>query len=199
MKNRKTEFRFFPIPEWKKEEKYLREQHKNGWQFVSVSGFCLYHFKKCEPKDIIYQLDYNPDSISQKDEYVQIFNDCGWEYLQNYAEYSYFRKVASDIDKTEEIFCDDVSRLDMMKRVFAGRMIPLLVVFFSIIIRRLLCRARLIHLSTAAFWYSSASCFYYIWHYLYHLPFRSGSIIKQFIKNNARSGLPILVCRHGNQ
>ena len=142
MKNRKTEFRFFPIPEWKKEEKYLREQHKNGWQFVSVSGFCLYHFKKCEPKDIIYQLDYNPDSISQKDEYVQIFNDCGWEYLQNYAGYSNFRKAASDIDKTEEIFCDDVSRLDMMKRVFAGRMIPLLVVFFSIIIPQIIMQSQ---------------------------------------------------------
>ena len=129
MKNRKTEFRFFPIPEWKKEEKYLREQHKNGWQFVSVSGFCLYHFKKCEPKDIIYQLDYNPDSISQKDEYVQIFNDCGWEYLQDYVGYSYFRKPASEAAGTEEIFCDSDSRFQMLERVCKGRMLPMLLLF----------------------------------------------------------------------
>lgn len=139
MKNTKTEIRFFSIPQWKKEEKYLREQHKNGWKFVRVSGLCLYHFQKCEPQDTIYQLDYNLDSISQKNEYIQMFRDCGWEYLQNYVGYSYFRKAASEMDGTEEeIFCDDASRLDMMKRVFAGRMIPLLIIFFLIIIPQMI-------------------------------------------------------------
>ncbi len=118
MKNTKTEFRFFSIPEWKKEEAYLRERHKDGWAFVKVDGLGLYHFQKCEPRDIVYQLDYNTDSTNQKDGYVQLFEDCGWEYLQNYMGYSYFRKAASEMDGTEEIFCDDASRLDMMKRVF---------------------------------------------------------------------------------
>ena len=64
MKDTKTEIKFFPIPAWKKEENYLREQHKNGWEFVTVNGLCLYHFKRCEPKDMIYQLDYNQDSLN---------------------------------------------------------------------------------------------------------------------------------------
>ncbi len=138
MKNTKTEFRFFSIPEWKKEEAYLRERHKDGWAFVKVDGLGLYHFQKCEPRDIIYQLDYNADSTNQKDGYVQLFEDCGWEYLQNYMGYSYFRKAASEMDGTEEIFCDDASRLDMMKRVFKGRMVPLLMIFFLIIIPRMI-------------------------------------------------------------
>lgn len=139
MKNTKTEFRFFSIPQWKKEEQYLREQHKRGWEFVKVNGLGLYHFRRCEPKDIIYQLDYNPDSTLQKEEYIQMFRDCGWEYLQNYVGYSYFRKAASQMDGTEEeIFCDDTSRLDMMKRVFKGRMLPLLTVFFLIIIPQII-------------------------------------------------------------
>lgn len=126
MKKTKTEFKYFTIPEWKREEKYLREQHKNGWEFVSVNFPGLYHFKKCEPKDVIYQLDYNSDSVAQKSEYIQMFRDCGWEYLQNFVGYSYFRKAASDMDGTEEeIFCDDASRLDMIKRVFSQRMVPL--------------------------------------------------------------------------
>lgn len=96
MENFKTEIRFFSIPEWKKEEKNLREQHKKGW-----------------------------------------------EYLQNYVGYSYFRKAASEMEKTEEgIFCDDASRLDMMKRVFTGRMIPLVVMFFSIIIPQIIMQSR---------------------------------------------------------
>ena len=143
MKNTKTEIRFFSVPQWKKEEAYLREQHHNGWEFVGINGLCLYHFRKCEPKDVIYQLDYNPDSVSQKSEYTQMFSDCGWEYLQNYVGYSYFRKAASEMNGTEEeIFCDDASRLDMMKRVFTGRMIPLVVMFFSIIIPQIIMQSR---------------------------------------------------------
>lgn len=139
MNQTKTELKFFSVPEWKKEEQYLREQNKNGWEFVKVNGFCLYHFQKCEPRDMVYQLDYNPDSTLQKDEYIQMFRDCGWEYLQNYVGYSYFRKAASEMDGTEEeIFCDDASRLDMMKRVFIGRIIPLLTIFFLIIIPQII-------------------------------------------------------------
>lgn len=78
MKNTKTEIRFFSVMQWKKEEEYLKQQHKNGWEFVRLNGLCLYHFQKCEPKDVVYQLDYNPDSISKWKEYLQIFSDCGW-------------------------------------------------------------------------------------------------------------------------
>lgn len=135
MRDTKTEFRLFSITEWKKEEKYLSQQHKNGWEFVKVNLVGFYHFKKCTPKNVVYQLDYNPESITQKDEYIQMFQDCGWEYLQNFAGYSYFRKPASEMNGAEEeIFCDDISRLDMMKRVFKQRMVPLLCIFFLIII-----------------------------------------------------------------
>lgn len=139
MKNTKTELRFFSITQYKKEEKYLREQHKKGWEFIKVDGLCMYHFQKCEPQDMIYQLDYNPDSTLQKSEYIQMFKDCGWKYLQNYVGYSYFCKAASEMNTTEEeIFCDDASRLDMMKRIFKGRMIPLLIIFFLIIIPQII-------------------------------------------------------------
>lgn len=143
MRDTKTELKCFTVPEWKKEEKYLREQHKKGWEFVSVNFICLYHFKKCEPEDVVYQLDYNPESTTQKEEYLQLFRDCGWEYLQNFCGYSYFRKAASEMNEEEEIFCDDASRLDMMKRVFRQRMIPLLCIFFLIIIPQIFIQSRI--------------------------------------------------------
>lgn len=144
MKDTKTEIRWFSIAEWKKEEKYLREQHKNGWKFVKANFIGLYHFQRCEPRDVIYQLDYNPDSVTQKNEYIQLFRDCGWEYLQNFCGYSYFRKAASEMGEAEEeIFCDDASRLDMMKRVFKQRMLPLLCVFFLIIIPQIMIQSQI--------------------------------------------------------
>ena len=127
--NTKKEFRWFSIFEYEKEQEYLREQHKNGWKFINVTGLGMYHFEECQPEDVVYQLDYNQEGSAHKDEYIKMFADCGWEYIQEYAGYSYFRKSVADMDAEEEIFCDDDSRLAMMDRVYKGRLIPLLVIF----------------------------------------------------------------------
>lgn len=129
-KAEKTEIRFFTICEWENEQDYLREQQRAGWKFVRVDWLCRYHFEACEPEDVVYQLDYNPDGLQHKAEYVQMFRDCGWEYLQDMCGYSYFRKPASAMgEHEEEIFCDDSSRGEMLRRVFKGRLLPLIVLF----------------------------------------------------------------------
>lgn len=141
MKNKQVKCRFFTIPQWKQEQEFLRQQHKNGWKFTKLNCLALYHFERCEPEDVIYQLDYNPDGAAHRAEYIQMFCDCGWDYLQDYVGYSYFRKAASEMDGDEEIFCDDSSRLDFMKRVFKGRIIPLIIIFFCCIIPQLVLNA----------------------------------------------------------
>jgi hypothetical protein len=105
--------------------------HKHGWKLVKISGIGTYHFAECEAEDVVYQLDYN---LNKNDEYFQMFKDCGWEYLFDFAQYSYFRKPKSEMQGEEEIFCDEQSRYDMMTRVYKGRLIPLLVVFCALII-----------------------------------------------------------------
>ena len=94
----------------------------------------IYKFVACETEDVVYQLDYNQDGVAHKAEYVQMFQDCGWEYITDMAGYSYFRKPENQMVGKEEIFCDDASRMDMIERVFKGRMIPLFVIFFAVII-----------------------------------------------------------------
>lgn len=134
----KTTVKFFSVVDWEKEQDYLREMHRRGWKFVRLTALCFYHFVKCEPEDVIYQLDYNADGVEHKEEYVQLFADCGWEYLQDYMGYSYFRKSASQTDGAEKIFCDDASRLQMFERVGRGRMLPLLVIFLCVMLPGLL-------------------------------------------------------------
>ena len=125
----KKEFRYFSIFNYEKEQEYLREQHKHGWRFVKVTGIGMYHFEECQPEEVIYQLDYNQEGASHREEYLKMFADCGWEYIQEYAGYSYFKKSVEDMNDEEEIFCDESSRLAMMERVYKGRLVPLLVVF----------------------------------------------------------------------
>ena len=123
MGNKKTVFKFFTIPQYRQEEKFLSEMHENGWRFAHVSFPGFYHFEKCEPKQVSYRLDYNQEGIRNKREYVQMFSDCGWEYIEDFVGYSYFRKEEQLGEEREENFCDDESRLEMMKRVFKGRII----------------------------------------------------------------------------
>ena len=130
----KKQFKWFTIFEYEKEQDYLRDMHKAGWKFVRVSGFGTYHFEKCMPGDVVYQLDYNQEGLKNKEEYVKMFNDCGWEYLQDYAGYSYFRKPVSESGVEEEIFCDDESRIQMMERVKKGRLLPLLILFSTVLL-----------------------------------------------------------------
>ena len=127
----KKQFRWFTIFEYEKEQDYLRKMHKSGWKFVKVKGLGMYYFEKCAPQDVVYQLDYNKDGLANKDEYLRMFDDCGWEYIQDYAGYSYFRKAVSEDGVADEIFCDEDSKLQMMQRVIKGRMLPLLVLFFA--------------------------------------------------------------------
>jgi len=131
---KKKEFRYFTITQHEKEEEYLRIQHQNGWRFEYVSGFGLYHFMRCEPEDVVYQLDYNEDARKNRTEYLAVFRDCGWEYLQDYAGYSYFRKAASEMQGEERIFSDEESKLGMMHRVYKGRLTPLLILFCCVLI-----------------------------------------------------------------
>ena len=125
----KREFRYYTIVEYDKEQRYLQRRHKEGWKFVGISGIGIYHFERCKPEEVIYQLDYNPEGTANREEYTQMFQDCGWEYILDYVGYSYFRKPVSEMNAEEEIFDDDSSKLEMMQRIFKGRMIPLFITF----------------------------------------------------------------------
>ena len=134
MGERKREFRFFTVADWEEEQAYLSLRHREGWRFTGVRLPGLYGFERCEPQEVAYRLDYNPEGRAHREEYVQMFSDCGWEYIQDYVGYSYFRKAAPASERDAEIFCDDASRLDMMERVLKGRMVPLMAILLLVIV-----------------------------------------------------------------
>lgn len=137
MKDKKTELRIFTIAEWEKEEQYLQKRHQAGWKFKSLSFPGFYTFEKGVPEDVVYLLDYNEEGQKNKDKYIQTFKDYGWEYLQDFCGYSYFRKPVALMQSKEDIFRDDKSKLGMMRRVFAGRYIPVLIILAILILPNL--------------------------------------------------------------
>ena len=127
-------FKLFTIMEFEEEGAYLRQQQKKGWKLTGIRFPGIYFFERCDPMDVIYQLDYNKEGRDHKANYVQMFADCGWEYLFDYVGYSYFRKKATEMNENESIYCDDLSRLEMVERIFKSRMIPLLIIFFFVVL-----------------------------------------------------------------
>ena len=159
MKDRKREYRVFTIADWEREQDYLRKRHGEGWKFTGLTYPGVYHFVRCQPEDVVYQLDYNEEGIKHKDEYVRMFQDCGWEYIQDYAGYSYFRKPVSQMQgKMEEIFCDDESRLEMMRRMFLGRYTPLFIILVLLILPNLFLQLHSKEPDARCLWCCSSSC-----------------------------------------
>ena len=58
-------------------------------------------------------------------------------YLQDFCGYSYFRKPIAQMQRKEDIFWNDKSKLGMMRRVFAGRYIPILIILAILILPNL--------------------------------------------------------------
>ena len=147
----KKEFRYFTIFNLEKEQEYLRRRHAEGWKFVKVNKLGVFHFEKCQPEDVVYQLDYNKDAAENREEYLTMFADCGWEALQTYAGYTYFRKPAAQMAGEEAIFSDGASHLAMMERVLRGRMLPLFVLFSACLLPQFLIHLSGGHYGVAAF------------------------------------------------
>ncbi|MDO4485051.1 MAG: DUF2812 domain-containing protein [Bacillota bacterium] len=138
-KKLKKEHHWFALTDYEEEEKFLRKKHNAGYRLVKTTMLGTYYFEKCRPEDVVYKLDFNPQKSEERERYLKMFEDYGWEYIQELNEYSYFRKPAGPED--DDIFSDNESRLDMAKRIFARKMLPILIIFAALVIPQLMLAA----------------------------------------------------------
>lgn len=133
---KKVVYRICTIADYDREALYLREMHAQGWKLKEVSYSNLavavkYTFEKCQPEQVVYQLDFYPMKKSERASYLQLFKDCGWEHITGFNGFSYFRKPYSQIesDAEFEIYNDAAGKLAMVKRILIMRMLPVLILF----------------------------------------------------------------------
>ncbi len=129
-----TNIRFFTIADFKEEEQWLREMHRAGWKLESMRPPCIFYFEKCEPEDVVYQLDFRGRRDGDGASYRQIFRDCGWEYVESCLSFHYFRKPVAQMEGEEEIFSDNVSRAELLGRIWKCRMLPIFCIFFGCVL-----------------------------------------------------------------
>lgn len=126
--------RVFTIADFKEEEEWLREMHWSGWKLIGLMPPCFFTFERCEPEDVVYQLDFRNGRDGNGMEYRQIFQDCGWEYVNSCMSFHYFRKPVAQMEDEEEIFSDNASRVDLIGRIWKWRMMPVFIIFFGCIL-----------------------------------------------------------------
>ena len=131
-KDIKKTTKVFMLPDYEEEEQYLAAMHKEGWRLKKCRG-CSYTFERCTPEDVVYRLDFNMEKKANMEDYLSMYRDYGWEYIQDMNDYSYFRKSAAGVTQEDlEIFCDNASRLAMMERIIKAKLLPLLCIFLLI-------------------------------------------------------------------
>lgn len=135
MKNNdiKKTHKIFTLTDYDLEEEYLRKMHNDGWE-LSRPAHYTQTFRKTEPKDVVYKIDFldNTDDFSA---YKKLYEDYGWEYIGMVNNFTYFRKDAEGIsDEDADIFSDNQSRFDMIKKIFRRKLMPLLTIFFCCVL-----------------------------------------------------------------
>lgn len=102
--------------EYEKEEEWLREMNKKGFEFVDYKLPCVYRFRSVEPKDVIYKLDYNPCWSKDGDNYLDFVEECGWHYCYNKLGWNYFK---CDADKciSEELYSSPEDKVKVLSRI----------------------------------------------------------------------------------
>ncbi len=123
-------FCMFTISDYDKEEAFLREQHRNGLKCITYKFPGFYYFEKCEPDDVVYQLDFNDVRKNSREEYLQLYKDTGWEYVYDINGWNCFRKPVSQEEDAPAIFTDMESKIELINKIYKQRMLPLLAVFF---------------------------------------------------------------------
>lgn len=107
-------FRYFA--DFEKEEKWLNEMAKQGWELTGKSFG--YYFSKIVPDDTNIKIDYRTFKTARDfEDYLMLFKDSGWEHIAGTktSGVQYFKKVSGNGET--EIFSDIPSKAARYKRL----------------------------------------------------------------------------------
>jgi len=140
MSELKTIKRNFPLSDFEEEQTFLSLQHSEGWRLFSTKGR-KYTFEKCNNEVFVYQVDFNPNE-RQKDEYIHLYADFGWQFVAEKDGRFYFCKSPICNDDNA-LFSDRETKALMCRKIIKRKLIA----FIPITIISLLIIGLLIYFS----------------------------------------------------
>jgi hypothetical protein len=95
--------RFRPFPVWNSEAelRWLEDKASEGLRLIK-SFNPLYIFARAEPESVRFCHGFTRVRFGDRDEYLQLYADAGWQYVSSWVGWHYFKSsvaTASDIDR----------------------------------------------------------------------------------------------------
>jgi hypothetical protein len=115
-----------------KEEDWLAEMARQGLILDDVPLPGSYQFIPGEPADYVYRLDYQSLKTKDKDSYLQLFSDAGWEQVGEMGGWMYFRHEGTQ-GEAPEIYSDLDSKIGKYQRVmlFLVILLPIILMLLN--------------------------------------------------------------------
>lgn len=125
-------WRYFFAWQEEKEKAFLENMAKDGY-FLTETNTGKYIFNKSEPADVVYEIDFMGQDFEDVAEYLQIYEDAGWQMVADKGSWFYFCRERSK-DMNNSLFNDNTSKLEKYRRLL-GYMASLwlITVFFIFI------------------------------------------------------------------
>ena len=114
--NIETKFKWFWAWQDDIEESWLSEMAAKGYHLDHITFPCFYQFRRGEPGKFVYRLDYQTLKIKDRESYLQLFADAGWEHVGKMAGWEYFRKAYQN-GEAPDIYSDVESKVSKYQRI----------------------------------------------------------------------------------
>ena len=79
-----------------KEQRWINDMCKKGWAFWHTNGV-VYRFKRCEPEEFIYQIDFDEQAQKRRvGDYVAFRASCGDEFVHQWKQKIYWKRATAN-------------------------------------------------------------------------------------------------------
>ena len=126
--NTVTKFKWFWAWQDEKEEAWLAEMAHQGYHLENIGLPGQYTFRQGESGNYVYRLDFQTMRAKDRDSYLQLFVDAGWEHIGDMGGWVYFRHKVNG-SEIPDIYSDLDSKMGKYQRIIAY-----LVIFLPIMI-----------------------------------------------------------------
>ena len=132
-------WRFYSVADYEKEEAFLNEMARAGWNLTAV-GFCRYIFRRGNEGEFIYKLDMveRSESDEVKESYFNFLSECGIRVVGEFKDWIYLQKPASEgpfdmkndtyarLRHVNKVYSFSLRTVCNLLRLFAGIMVVLI-------------------------------------------------------------------------
>lgn len=93
----KKVWRFFTIADYEREEQWINEMAREGWNLTAV-GLCRYIFRRGTAGEYIYKLDLieRTESDEVKESYFNFLTECNIRIVGEFKDWLFLQKRAAD-------------------------------------------------------------------------------------------------------